>query len=171
MKSITITLTDDIIELAFQGQSPINTAIYTDTGSIFRGGSEDTDAAIELTLIRIRDLMKDAAHRGWEYVREKFDMVIQFIKDKSNDLGEKAKEYKDRLMERIKTVFVEMYNLLLSTLKNKIKIGELYYQMETVEIEHVLKLTGELEVSIEMLCKFATEGEISIKGSYVLLKP
>jgi len=170
MKSVIITLTDDIIDRAFQSAQTVSKVTYSDTGAIFRGGADETDTAVETAITKIRELMKDTAHKGWAFVRERFDNVMQFIKEKAEDLGENAKAFRDRLMDRIKTIFGEMYDMLLSTLKNTIMIGGQSYQMESVEIEHSLKLTGELELSIETLCKFAAEGEISIMGSYTLVK-
>ena len=126
----------------------------------------DLEVALTQTMDRIKSLMNNAVQKGWQAVQTQFEQVKEFVSDKMQTLANKAQEYQELVMKKINEMFHELNEMILGTLKAEMKLDEAIYQIESFEIEHRLKLSGEIGLGIESICKFASEGEISLKGVY-----
>jgi hypothetical protein len=128
--------------------------------------SADLEVALVQTTEHIKSLMNNAVQKGWQAVQDQFIQVKEFVSDKMQTLANKAQEFQELIMKKINEIFHELNEMILATLKAEMKLDGIVYQIESFEIEHRLKLSGEIGFGIESLCKFASEGEIGLKGSY-----
>lgn len=164
MTPVILKLSSEMIDDLFD-RHPIIVQYSIETGKLNKL-SVDLEAALTQTMGKIKGLMNDAVQKGWGTVRDQFEKVKEYISDKMQTLAGKAQEYQELVMKKINEMFHDLNELILDTLKAEMKLDETIYQMESFEIEHRLKLSGEIGLGIESLCKFASEGEISLKGAY-----
>lgn len=170
MRTVTIAFTDQMLDRIFFREDPIGPGTYSDhgTGRRFVGGIDQMHAALEIVMSDLRESVRTTAARGRDAAQTSFTALMQFINHKIADLGEKGTEFKNRLSERINGILQEIQEVLFATLSSTIMIGGFKYRMDSVEIVHSLKISGDLQVSLSVLCKFATEGQITMKGGYKL---
>jgi hypothetical protein len=167
MPELVVILTGDVVKTAFsraeQPQlttSPQDSALYSVTG-VF-------DAAFAEAWLMIEELVGDSLRLGWEQTKGRVASVADYVKNASVQLGNKSAEFQERLLKRLRLVVSETFDLILSSMRNEIKIGDRSYRLTSVELQQKLVFSGSLEASLTALCKFVGSGEFTVTGSYAI---
>ena len=167
MTQLVIPLTEDLIETVF-------TKVTDDAQST---GLDNTDletisralpGALEKAWAKIHDVVKECSLKGWKNAKVQVFKVLGEITEEAEKLGLDATEFKKILLDRLRQVFAETFDLMLSFMPSEVKIRGDRYCLNSVELEHKLVLSGSIEVSLTALCKFVGSGEFVVKGAYGL---
>jgi hypothetical protein len=167
MPELVVTLTGDIVKTAFsRAEALAQTTLLKDT-ALF-AASDVLSAAFEEAWLKIQELVGDSLRLGWEHTKERVASVSGYITDASAKLGNKAAEFQDLLLKQLRLVISETFDLILSSMRNEVKIGDLSYRLASVELQQKLVFSGSVEASITALCKFVGSGEFVVTGSYAV---
>jgi hypothetical protein len=156
----------DLVENALQRAEPKFGGGKGPDGKLQAGGLTPFDAKLKEVWTRVCDLVERSARQGWETVKQDVTMIGGYVSQAAKELGKRAKEFRARVLESIRQIMTESFDLVLASLRSEIAVGEAKYRLETIDLDHKLVFSGSLEGSLEALCKFVGSGELSVKASY-----
>lgn len=157
---------NDIISAAFNSVELYPDRTVSSEGKLHAAGLDAIDAALSDVWNEIRKYVGDVSSKGWSAMQDNFGVIVSYINKAAESLGKQAQLFKERLLEKIRSVIAETFDLVLAALRSTVKIGGDEYKLVTVDLEHKLVYTGSVEVSLKSLCSFVGAGELVVKGSY-----
>jgi hypothetical protein len=120
------------------------------------------NAAFTEAWLKIEELVGDSLKLGWEHTKERVGSVAGYVTDASVRLGNKAVEFQERLLKQPRLLISETFDLIFSSMRSEIKIGDLSYRLVLVELQQKLVFSGSIEASLTALCKFVGSGEFVV---------
>jgi hypothetical protein len=167
MSELVVTFTGDIVKIAFSRAEHLQQTTEL-TDSALYAVSDVVNAAFTEAWLKIEELVGDSVKLGWENTKERVSSVAGYVTDASVKLGNKAAEFEERLLKQLRFVISETFDLILSSMRNEVKIGDLSYRLASVELQQKLVFSGSIEASLTALCKFAGSGEFIVSGTYAI---
>lgn len=125
--------------------------------------------ALDEAWVKMRTIVEKSAQQGWEVVKSEIKSFVGYVESTSMELGKQAQQFIDFVLEKIREAVIRISDALFRCLRTKLEVGDLIYRLSSVEVEHKLVFSAELETNLLVLCKLASEGELSVKGSYQLM--
>lgn len=125
-------------------------------------------AALSEAWSKIRTIVETSAKRGWTVVEEEVRQFGAYVQQTVAELGGQAKEFVDFVLEKIRETVAKIFDTLLCFLRTDFLVGGIVYKLESVELEHKILFSVEVETNLLALCKLAGEGELTVKGAYHL---
>jgi hypothetical protein len=138
----------------------------SEAGKLYKGGLADVNSALEESWLQIKEAVQTAAYDGWEAAKAVLQKVNNFIRETAENLGNEAKNFKNRLTEKIQEAMIGTYELVLGSLKAELVVGNKILPIKSIDVEYKMSFSGSLEISLTNLCKMVASGDLVIKGSY-----
>lgn len=168
MTQLVTSVHTDIVESAFATVKLVGKANAHTGGKLYKDTSNPVVAAASEAWERIRELLNQAARKGWDAVQTMVDDVNNHIEELAKDLKEQADEFKRFLLEKLQELMRETFDFVLRSVRSQIQIGDAKYVLNSVQLESKLVYSSSIEASITALCKFVGKGEIAVTGTYTL---
>jgi len=167
MAELVVTFTGDIVKVAFSRIEQLQRAAVLEDSALY-AVSDVVNAAFTEAWLKIEELVGDALKLGWETTKERVASVAGYVMDASAKLGNKAAEFQERLLKQLRLLISETFDVILSSMRSEVKIGDLLYRLASVELQQKLVFSGSIEASLTALCKFVGSGEFVVTGSYTI---
>ena len=165
MTQLVVTLTEDLVDTAFKNATDKQNAGLDDASLQSISGA--VRGALDNAYVKIRDVVKECSLKGWENAQGQVLKVLEDVTEEENELVDSdTKKFRKQLLDHLRRVIAETFNLVLSFMPSEVVIGEVTYRLTSVELEHKLVLSGSIEASLTALCKFVGSGEFVVKGAY-----
>lgn len=138
-------------------------------GLLYAPSGSPLQAALIEAWSKIRAIVETSARRGWAAVEEEVRLFGAYVKQTVVELGGQAKEFVDFVLDKIRETVVKIFDTLLRFLRTDFLVDGSVYKLESVELEHKILFSVEVETNLLALCKLAGEGELTVKGAYRLV--
>jgi hypothetical protein len=158
----------DVVEAAFAAVKIVGRADARSDSKLYKDTSSPVVTAASEAWERIRDLLNQAARKGWDAVQSMVDDVNAHINELALELKGEAEEFKKYLLEKLQELMRETFDFVLRSIRSRIQVGEASYVLNSVDLESKLVYSSSIEGSVTALCKFVGKGETVVKGTYVL---
>jgi hypothetical protein len=162
---IIVAVNEDVVREAFKRAETVEIAQDRPDAKLYSMSSA-VKAAVGDTWLKIKRVVEECLRTRWELVQASVQEVLDYITATANGLGNDAIFYREILIVKMREIISSTFDLILSSLRTEIKVGEHSYRLKTVELQQKLVFTGSIELSLTTLCKFVSSGELSVQGSY-----
>lgn len=164
MTQLVVAVTGDLVKTAFKSVG--NEGAKVGEEATLQSISDAVRATLERAWVKIEDVVGACLLRGWEDAKELVSEVATFVAQETEKLGQQAIELRRLLLERLRRVISETFDLVLASMRSEVRIGEVSYCLTSIDLEHKLVFSSSVEASLTALCKFVGSGELVVKGSY-----
>jgi hypothetical protein len=163
-----IVLSDEVHMAALRHARQLGKSELSDR--LLNAITNDEDIAHWVTSIwdDVEGAISNAVNYGMEAAREQIDNFSNKLKDLASSLGRKAEEVHDIIKAKLVAYLQRVIDDGLRTVRPVISIGDSELRITSVTVEQRIKLSGSLKASLEELCEFAAEGEISLATEYAM---
>ena len=168
MSIMTVAVTYDLIARAFEQveiSKPSPSTANIGAAKAYSRAPE-VEAALGDAWLKIKSLLERCANQGKEIIRSEVATFIQYVDSTGKELDALAKDFRDRLLEKIREMIAATFDLLLRALRSDIVVGERKLALKSIELEQKLMFSGSLQISLTSLCELAGTGELTVTGSY-----
>ncbi len=119
---------------------------------------------------RLWDTAEGAVRTSWEKgkaaARELLDQFHREVEELGAAVGAGASAVRKVIVERLNRFFTSLVEGALERFQPNITVAGRNIVMRGVTIEQTLKMSGSLKASLEEMCEFVAEGEISVSAEY-----
>jgi hypothetical protein len=119
---------------------------------------------------RIWDDAEAAIRRAYHEGLDAAQPYIQKVSDRLSELGSATakhiEEVRAIVTAKLNAYLQETIDGALSRVRGTVSIGGRAFSIEKVTIDQTVKLSGSLKASLEEICEFVAEGEISLSAEY-----
>lgn len=164
MTQLVVAVTGDLVKTAFKSVG--NEGVKVREEAALQSISDAVRATLERAWVKIEDVVGTCLLRGWEDAKELVSEVSTFVAQEAEKLGQQAVEFRQLLLERLRSVISETFDLVLASMRSEVRLGEVSYRLESIDLEHKLVFSSSVKASLTALCKFVGSGELVVKGSY-----
>ena len=165
MNELILALDEDLVQAAFK-RVESTWAVSKLGDSALYAASSAVDAAVTEAWQKVEDVVGECLRAGWETVEGHVSEVVAYVKDAASKLGNKANQFREILLSKLRAVISATFDLVLSTMRIEVKIGDSTYCLKSVNLQQKLVFSGSLEGSLTALCKFVSSGELVVQGAY-----
>jgi hypothetical protein len=165
MNELILTLDEDLVQAAFRRVDSIWTVSKLSDSSLYSASSA-VDAAVTEAWQKMEDVLGECLRAGWASVENHVSEVVTYVKDAASKLGNKANQFREILLAKLRAVISATFDLVLSTMRSEVKVGDSTYRLKSVNLQQKLVFSGSLESSLTALCKFVSSGELVVQGAY-----
>lgn len=165
MNQVLLTTHTDIVTLVFERlerQAPAGSA----AGGLRSGALDAFESAVAEKVQELRELAARSVRDGYEAVRGALQSFAAGVEDAAAAMGKRAQEFRNRLLDIVRSTISETFDVMLGTLRPVLSIGGVSYRMVSIDMEQKLVFSGSLDISVTSLCKLLGSGELVLKGSY-----
>jgi hypothetical protein len=166
MNALTYAAPTDVIHDVLQAVAPAAASGEPSTGAL-GGAIRDTfESAVREAWVRFQAMVERCTRDGYEAVCAEITSFTGHIEMVAGELGARAEEFRQRVLEKIRETIIATFDALLSCMRSTVLLGGRTYLLDSIDLEHKLVYSGSLEMSLTALCKFVGGGELVVKGSY-----
>lgn len=166
MNALTYAAPKDVIQEVLHAVTPLSNPSEPVTGALGGAIGRAFESAVHEAWVRFRSIVERCAREGYEAVRAEITAFTSHVQMVAGELGARADEFRQRVLDKIRETIVATFDTLLSCMRSTVLLGGHTYTLESIELEHKLVYSGSLEMSLTALCKFVGGGELVVKGSY-----
>jgi hypothetical protein len=171
MSTMTVAVSFDLLSQAFDQVDVTKRAATAAAGHAAKAYSRapEVEAAVSDAWIRIKSMVERCVTQGRAIIQNEVSAFMEYVDSTSKELGARAKEFRDRLLESIREMITQTFDLMLKALRSDIIVGERKFALKSLNLEQKLLFSGSLQISLTSLCELAGSGELSVTGSYEVL--
>ena len=166
MNALTYAAPTDVIHEVLQAVAPAAAMGAPATGALPAAIGDIFEAAVREAWVRFRSMVERCARDGYEAVRAEITSFAGHVEMVAEELGARADEFRQRVLEKIRETIIATFDALLSCMRPTVLLGGRTYVLDSINLEQKLVYSGSLEMSLTALCKFVGGGELVVKGSY-----
>jgi hypothetical protein len=168
MSTMTVAVTFDLLSEAFDKVDVTKRAAPAAPGGAAKAYSRapEVEAAVNDAWIRIKSMVERCVNQGKAIIQSEVSAFMQYVDSTSKELGARAKEFRDRLLDGIREMITKTFDLMLKALRSDIVVGQRTFALKTLDLEQKLLFSGSLQISLTSLCELAGSGELTVTGSY-----
>ena len=119
---------------------------------------------------RIWDTMEGALRRayfeGLTAARPLIESVSALMTEVTSNLAKRAEVVRAVITERLNTYLHTVIDGALQRVRPTLSVGGRELKLRSVMVEQRINLSGSLQASLEEICEFVAEGEISLSAEY-----
>jgi len=157
---------EDVLDAAFERARSVGAG----DGLTVRGLNAPLDAQMTNWIGPLWDTAESAIRLAWEHGRAAATSLIeQFhtqLQELSTVAGNAASAVCRAITERLNEFFQGLVEGALARVQPTIKVAGREIAIRGVTIEQTLHMSGSLKASLEEICEFVAEGEISVSAEY-----
>jgi len=134
-------------------------------------GSGRVVAAVSEAWEKVREVLDEAARRGWEAVQSQTEGFSKYIESIVQELEDEADAFREMLASKLHKLMQVIMDKALRSVRSRLLVGGDVYLLNSVTVQNKLVFTGSIEVSLAALCRFIASGEMVVTGTYGLAPP
>ena len=165
MNQVLLTTETDIVTLVFERLERRAPAAGA-AGGLRSGALDAFESAVAEKVQELRELAARSVRDGYDAVRGALQSFAADVEDAAAAMGKRAQEFRKRLLDFVRSMISETFDVMLGTLRPVLSIGGVSYRMVSIDMEQKLVFSGSLDISVTSLCKLLGSGELVLKGSY-----
>ena len=128
------------------------------------------DDEIEVWVRKIWDpveaALREAFSQSVTAARSYIDEAVRQLNELVSQLGKKAEQVRAIIAARLNEYLKQAIDGALQRVRPTITVGTNELKVASVTIEQKIKLSGSLKASLEEICEFVAEGEITLSAEY-----
>lgn len=169
MNQVLLATSQDVVTVVFDRLERRQQVTAGGAGGGLKSGALDAfEAAVAEKVQELKELAARSVREGWEAVQGAVRSFTGGVEEAATQLGKRAQEFRDRLMDVIRSVIAETFDFMLSAMRAELKVGGQTYRMASIDMEQKLVFTGSIDISVTSLCKLLGSGELVVKGKYTI---
>jgi hypothetical protein len=165
MNQILLATDIDLVTVVFRRLEQHQPAA-SGAGALRSGALDAFEAAVSEKAQELRELAAQSVREGYEAVQGAVRSFTAGVEEAATRLGKRAQEFRDRLMDFVRNMIRETFDVMLGSLRPTLAIGGVTYRMESINMEQKLVFSGSLDISVTSLVKLLGSGELVLKGTY-----
>jgi hypothetical protein len=114
----------------------------------------------------VESAIRRACSDGYESARSVIEKVSERLSEVTARFAERAEEVRGIITARLNDYLQQAIDGALRSVRSTIAIGGRDLKITNVTIEQGIKLSGSLKASLDSICEFIAEGEISLTAEY-----
>lgn len=114
----------------------------------------------------VESALLHAYNQGMATAREYVQRVGEQFKGLAETAAAKAEAIRQAIMARIGVYLRDVIDAALESVRPSIMVGGSALAVTSITIDQKVKLSGTLKASLESICEFLAEGEISLSAEY-----
>ena len=138
------------------------------SGALYTVLPEESSKWIERLWDQIEHALSTAWDQGKEAARHIVDDFHSELVAAGHEIGEHLQTVRAALRERLNTYLHDIIEGALARVQPEITIGGRQVAIKSVKIDQTVKLSGSLKASLEDICEFVAEGEMSLSAEYAI---
>lgn len=127
---------------------------------------DETDTWIDRIWDTMEGALRYAYREGLDAARPLIEQVSELMAELTNKFAQRAEEVRAVITERLNLYLHRAIDGALQRVRPTISVGGCELKMISVTVEQRINLSGSLKASIEEICEFVAEGEISLSAEY-----
>jgi hypothetical protein len=129
---------------------------------------EDESTGVEMRRVwdSVEAALSNAYNRGMSAAREYIKQVSEQLAALAETATERARAIHQGLMSRLAAYLAKVIDTALEAVRPSIVVGGSTLAVGSVTIDQKVKLSGSVKASLESICEFIAEGEISLSAEY-----
>ena len=135
------------------------TGLAAPLGAALRGRLADAWNHIEAAL-------EQAWNRGRSFARDVAEMTAVKVQEIVDAADAQARELHHSILAKLNGYLAELIDRALARVRAVITVADHTLELDRVDIEQKLTLSGSLTASIQEICALTAEGEISVTAGY-----
>ena len=139
-------------------------------GLAVRGLNAPLDSSQTTWTERLWDTAQGAVRVAWEKGKEAAKELLERfhvqLQELGGTIGETASRVRRVISERFNQLFASLVGGALERFQPKITVASRDIMLRSVTIEQSLKMSASLKTSLEELCEFVAEGELTVSAEY-----
>lgn len=165
MNQVLLSTDADIVTLVFERLDQRASAAGA-AGGLRSGALDAFESAVAEKVQELRELAARSVRDGYEAVRGAVQSFAAGVEDAAAAMGKRAQEFRGRLLDFVRRMIGETFDVMLGALRPVLAIGGVTYRMVSIDMEQKLVFSGSLDISVTSLCKLLGSGELVLKGTY-----
>ena len=114
----------------------------------------------------IEATLEEAWNRGRAFVRDAATATAVRVQEIVEAAGAGARAVHDGVLEKLNGYVSALIDRALARVRPSVTVADRSLELESVELEQTITLSGSLKVSIEEVCALTAEGEIAVTAHY-----
>lgn len=127
---------------------------------------DETDTWIDRIWDTMEGALRCAYHEGINSARNLIEKVSGLMTELTSNLARRVEDVRAVITQRLNTYLRNVIDGALLRVQPAIDISGRELKMTRVTVEQRIKLSGSLKASLESICEFVAEGEISLSAEY-----
>ncbi len=163
---VVIIADDAVFRTALQAAREIGRAPEGAPGAMYSAMPDEEKSWVERLWGKVEHALNLARLHGRQAAQEAIDSVSLDLAELGETLGHAAAAVRDAVIARVAGFVRMVIQGLLSRVESVVKVGDRDLPIRTVSIEQKVKMSGSLKASLEEICEFVAEGELSLAAEY-----
>ena len=116
----------------------------------------------------IEATLQEAWSQGRAFVRDTAAATAIRVQEIVEAAGNAALSVHQMVLEKLNGYLSDLIDRALARVRPSVTVGERTLELDAVELEQKITLSGSLKVSIEEVCSLTAEGEIALTAHYAV---
>jgi hypothetical protein len=125
-----------------------------------------TAGVVQRIWTNVEQALLNAYNQGMGTAREYVQRVGEQLKSLAETAGAQVEAVRQAITARIGVYLKDVIDQALESVRPSIVVGGSTLAVTSVSIDQKIKLSGALKASLESICEFIAEGEISLSAEY-----
>lgn len=156
----------DLFSSALRRASDIGRGVPLPAGLLHAPLDDDTKTWIERIWSTVLGALQHAYREGIGAAQPLVYKAAEQFSELSATLKGRVDDVRAAIAERLNAFLRDMVEGALARVQSVIKVGGREIAMTGVTIEQKIKVTGSLKASLEEICSFVAEGEMTLSATY-----
>lgn len=135
-------------------------------GRLYAALPDDEKGWVERLWASVEHVLQLAWSQGKARAQGALDAVAAELDGMRKALGSLAAEVQDAVTARLSAYVQKLIQNALSTIRTSIDLGGRELPIRDLSIEQKIKISGSLKVSLEGVCEFVADGELTLSATY-----
>jgi hypothetical protein len=159
-------VTEDVHALAIKRARAVGREVPLPAYVLNAPLDDDTKTWLERIWDVVEDALQKAYHDGMDAARPLIEKASQLVSELTVTITRRAGEVRAAIQERLSTYLQNVVDGALQRVRSNISVGGIDLKVNTVTIEQRVKISGSIKASLDELCEFVADGEISLSAEY-----
>jgi len=137
-------------------------------GALYANLSDEGQRWTDTLWGSVEHVLRLAWEQGKAAARTAMDILWAQVDEMRKKLGRRAAEVQDAVLAEVGIFVRKFVNGALARVQQSVTIGTFEYPIQSITVEQKLKISGSLKVSLEGVCEFLSEGELTLSASYAI---
>lgn len=163
---VVVIASEAVFRSALQAARNIGRADEGDAAAMYSSMPDEEKGWVERIWDKVEHALNVARQHGRQAAQEVIDSVSHDLRELGETLGYAAGGVRDAVTARVAGFVQMVIQGLLSRVRAAVTIGDHDLPIRSVTIEQKIKMSGSLKASLEEICEFVAEGELSLAVDY-----
>jgi hypothetical protein len=163
---LLILIGDDVHTEALRRARELGTRVALPAHVLNAPLDDETHTWIERIWDTIEGALRCAYRQGMDAARPLIQKASDALSELGGNVAKRAEEIRAVITERLNSYLHTAIDGALQRVRSTISVGNRELKITAITVEQRINLSGSLKASLEEICEFVAEGEISLSAQY-----